>query len=356
MKQVFISTTNNIEGAKVLEYKGVVTTNVVAGTGFFSDFAAGLTDFFGGRSGTYKRQMSAIYDEAIEELTLKAIQKGADAILGLKIDYDNISAKNMSMFMISMTGTAVSVQENDSGDCIFRKEGIITATSLRNEINKRHIIDTLDKKKFISEADWELVFQNPVGDYAKALCKSASDYKLNSKAFDADEIKYYSHLGDYLSMIERKVAVEAIYSIIDTSPVQATRLIKAKSLFDAKSIQELINSGNTTSACNILDSEQDVYTKADLKDMEKVVTLFETLPDVGSVAVVKGGVLSKEKERYICQHGHNNDKAEEFCSTCGENIKGLTSAQIKSIEAYRKKVESLKYLFLIDATDRPKEE
>lgn len=340
----------------MLEYKGVVTTNVVAGTGFFSDFAAGLTDFFGGRSGTYKRQMSAIYEEAMEELTLKATQKGANAIIGFRVDYDNISAKNMSMFMISMTGTAVSIQENNCSGYTCRKEGFITMTSLKNEINKRHIIDVLAKKKYISETDWELVFQNPVGDYAKALCKSASDYKINNQVFDADEIKYYSHLGDYLSMIERKVAIEAIYSIIDTAPLQATRLIKAKSLFDAKSIQKLINSGNLTSACNILDSEQDVYTRDDLKDMEKVVMLFDSLPNVGSIAVVKGGVLSKEKERYICQHGHYNGKDEEFCSTCGENIKGLTSTQIKSIEAYRKKVESLKYLFQIDTADLPKEE
>lgn len=81
MKQVFISTTNSVEGSRVLEYKGIVATNIVAVTGLFSDFAASITDFFCGRSGTYKRQMSAIYDEAVEEISMKAIQKGANAIL-----------------------------------------------------------------------------------------------------------------------------------------------------------------------------------------------------------------------------------------------------------------------------------
>lgn len=345
MKQVFISTTSSIEGSRVLEYKGIVTTNIVAGTGFFSDFAASFTDFFGGRSGTYKRQMSAIYDEAIDELSLKAIQKGANAILGFKIDFDSISAKNMSMLMISVTGTAVLIQENTTSGYVEDKKGAVTVTALKNELNKRHIIDTLNQMNYIFEKDWELVFQNPSEDYAVSLCKSAADY-ANIASGD-DLAKYFSHLGEYLSMIERKSAIEAIYSILEVAPNYSTRLIKEKSLFDAISIQNLITSGKLALACNLLDADQDVYTKEDLTEMEKVVTLFDNLPDVGKIAVVRGGMLSKEKERYICQHGHYSDKDAVFCETptCDENIKGLTSRQVERIEAYRQKVESLKFLF-----------
>lgn len=346
MKQVFISTTNSIEGSRVLEYKGIVTTNIIAGTGFFSDFAASFTDFFGGRSGTYKRQMSTIYDEAIEELSLKALQKGANAILGFKIDFDSISAKNMSMFMISVTGTAVLVQENTASGHIEEKKEAVTVTALKNELNKRHIIDTLNKKNFICEKDWELVFQNPSEDYAFSLCKSASDYYVNNNSALADDVaKYFSHLGEYLSMIKRPAAITAIYSILESTPNNSTRLIKDISLFDAVSIQNLISSGKLALACNILDADKDVYTKDDLIEMEKIITMFDNLPDVGKIAVVKGGMLSKEKEKYICQHGHYSDKDAVFCETCNENIKGLTFKQVAKIEAYRQKVESLKFLF-----------
>ena len=344
MKRILISTTNSIEGSCVLEYKGIVTTNIVTGTGFFSDLAAGFTDFFGGRSGTYKRQMAAIYDEAIEELSLKAIQKGANAILGFKIDFDNISAKSMSMFMISVTGTAVLVQENIVNNH-REKEGVITGSALKNEINKRYIIETLEKKNFILDKDWGLVFQNPKEDYALALSKSASDF-ANSSPTEDNVKKYFSNLGEYLSMIERSAAIEAIYSILESAPYNATRIIYEKNLFDAKSIQRFITAGNMELACSLLASEQDIYTQDDLNDMEKILSLFDTLPDVGKVAVVKGGVLSKEKERYVCRHGHISDKDSEFCENlnCNENIKGLTSSQVTRIETFRQKVKSLKYL------------
>lgn len=329
----------------MLEYKGIVATNIVAGTGLFSDFAASITDFFGGRSGTYKRQMSAIYDEAVEEISMKAIQKGANAILGFKIDFDSISAKNMSMFMISVTGTAVLVQDNTASEHLKGVNGIVTVTTLKTELNKRHIIDIINKRNFIFEKDWESVLRNPSGDYAVLLCKSASDYADDSSALTDDIARYFSHLGEYLSMIERPAAVEAVYSIIEKAPGYSAELIKDNNLFDAVSIQNLIASGKFALACNILDADQDIYTKDDLNEMEKIIAMFENLPDVGKFAVVKGGMLSKEKERYICRHGHYSDKDAMFCETCDENIKGLTSTQIAKIESYRRKVESLRFLF-----------
>ena len=67
-----ITTTNSIENATIEKYLGVVTTNLVIGTGFFSDFTAQLTDFFGGMSGTYRRQMDELYQRAYDALSLKA--------------------------------------------------------------------------------------------------------------------------------------------------------------------------------------------------------------------------------------------------------------------------------------------
>ena len=81
MKRVFVTTTNSIENAKIIEYKGLVTSNIVAGTGFLSDFTAGLSDFFGGRSGTYRRQMESLYSEALDEISFKAQKINANAVI-----------------------------------------------------------------------------------------------------------------------------------------------------------------------------------------------------------------------------------------------------------------------------------
>ena len=106
---MIVTTTNNIEGYTVKRYLGVVNANVVIGTNLFSDIAASLTDVFGGRSGSYK---STIYDEVMKELTEKAKSYHADAIVGLHVDFDEVSGGGKSMFMVSASGTAITLEKN----------------------------------------------------------------------------------------------------------------------------------------------------------------------------------------------------------------------------------------------------
>ena len=109
MKDIIITTTNNVENHVVDNYLGVVTANLVIGTNVFSDFVASLSDFFGGMSGTYRKQMDTLYERARDQISFEAKQKGANAILGYRIDFDEISGQGKSMFMISVSGTAVKL-------------------------------------------------------------------------------------------------------------------------------------------------------------------------------------------------------------------------------------------------------
>lgn len=109
MKDIIITTTNNVENYVVDNYLGVVTANLVIGTNVFSDFVASLSDFFGGMSGTYRKQMDTLYERARDQISFEAKQRGANAILGYRIDFDEISGQGKSMFMISVSGTAVKL-------------------------------------------------------------------------------------------------------------------------------------------------------------------------------------------------------------------------------------------------------
>ena len=93
--KIIVTGTNDLSGWKILSYLGIVSSHVVTGTGLFSDISAGFTDLFGGRSGTYQKQIQNIEYEAISIITEKAKKLGATAILGAKIDHDEISGKNM---------------------------------------------------------------------------------------------------------------------------------------------------------------------------------------------------------------------------------------------------------------------
>lgn len=121
MKNIQLFTTPLIDGMPIEKYYGIVTANQVAGTGFFTDLTASFSDLFGGNSGAYRESMNELCSDVTESLKVKAAELGANAIIGVSIDYDSISAKNMSMFMVSIQGTAVRIADNDS-DSLETKE------------------------------------------------------------------------------------------------------------------------------------------------------------------------------------------------------------------------------------------
>lgn len=106
---MIVTTTNNIEGKRILEYKGIVCGEVISGVDFIKDFAAGLTNFFGGRSKSYEDELIQAREGAIEELKQRAWQLGANAIVGIDIDYE-VLGQGGNMLMVTASGTAVLVE------------------------------------------------------------------------------------------------------------------------------------------------------------------------------------------------------------------------------------------------------
>jgi uncharacterized protein YbjQ (UPF0145 family) len=105
---MIVSTTPNIEGRPIIQYLGIVTSQTIIGANFFKDILGGLRDFFGGRSGTYERVLEEAKQYAMNELIQKAQAMGANAIVGIDLDYETVGA-NGSMLMVSASGTAVKI-------------------------------------------------------------------------------------------------------------------------------------------------------------------------------------------------------------------------------------------------------
>ncbi|HHV32446.1 putative heavy metal-binding protein [Caproiciproducens sp. LBM24188] len=103
---MIITTTPSIEGKKIVEYKGIVFGEVISGVDFVKDFAAGLSNFFGGRSQTYEEELIQARQNAIGEMTQRAFQTGANAVVGVDVDYEVLGANN-GMLMVTASGTAV---------------------------------------------------------------------------------------------------------------------------------------------------------------------------------------------------------------------------------------------------------
>lgn len=105
---MIVTTTNAIEGQPVQQYLGIVTAQTIIGANFFKDIFAGLRDIVGGRSGTYERVIEEAKETAMAELSQKALSRGANAIIGVDLDFETVGA-NGSMLMVVATGTAVRV-------------------------------------------------------------------------------------------------------------------------------------------------------------------------------------------------------------------------------------------------------
>lgn len=103
---MLITTTPTIEGREIVEYKGIVFGEIIAGVNFIKDFMAGLTNVFGGRSSSYENEIVNARANALNEMEQRAFQMGANAIVGVKVDYETLG-EGGSMLMVTATGTAV---------------------------------------------------------------------------------------------------------------------------------------------------------------------------------------------------------------------------------------------------------
>lgn len=353
MKKMIISTTPILDGYKVKSYLGVVNVNIVIGTNFFSDFAASFTDVFGGNSGTYQRKMDLMYEEAKDGLERKTRRLGGNAILGFKIDFDEISGKGKSMFMLSASGTACLIDMPNSGDKILNKDtDKVPSEFITQELQKRNICNKIaDSPREITDEDWNFITNHSDAELLELILKKTY-YSLNT-----DTIEQVHQMASLLDYDEACKIVYPLYSnpfliqsrnsygdiVEEDVSSEYSTLIRACRLFNAENICSIIDT-DLEKAIDILDCEKPYYDDTDLKYMKKICEKLNNLPDVGKKEVIPGGMFSKEKEVYICRHNHINESGVDFCLECNENIKGLTEDETLKIEEFKFKTEILSQL------------
>jgi uncharacterized protein YbjQ (UPF0145 family) len=110
---MIFTTTNSIHGREVAQYLGIVFGDAVVGVNVFRDLMASFRDIVGGRSGSYEKELSGARDAALSNLMARASEMGADAVLGIDIDYETVGS-NGSMLMVTASGTAVKLVPTSS--------------------------------------------------------------------------------------------------------------------------------------------------------------------------------------------------------------------------------------------------
>ena len=106
---MILTTTPSVEGKKIVGYKGIVTSEAIMGANIVRDFFAGITDIIGGRSGVYEEKLQEAREICLRELQYRASGLGANAVVGIDIDYE-VVGQGGSMLMVAASGTAVVIE------------------------------------------------------------------------------------------------------------------------------------------------------------------------------------------------------------------------------------------------------
>ena len=107
-KDIIVTTTNSVDGYSITSYHGIESVEIVIGTGMFSEISSGIDDFFGSRSSAFEQKLSTAKETAFKKLKLIAFEEGADAIVGIDLDYTEFSGNRIGLIV---NGTLVSLEE-----------------------------------------------------------------------------------------------------------------------------------------------------------------------------------------------------------------------------------------------------
>jgi uncharacterized protein YbjQ (UPF0145 family) len=109
---VLVTTTGSVEGSRIVKYIDIVSGETIVGANFIRDFLANITEVIGGRSGAYERSLRDAKKTAIQEMVEEAKKLGANAVVGVSIDYDSVGLgeDRGSMLMVTASGTAVVIE------------------------------------------------------------------------------------------------------------------------------------------------------------------------------------------------------------------------------------------------------
>jgi uncharacterized protein YbjQ (UPF0145 family)/CDGSH-type Zn-finger protein len=353
-KDLLVVTTSSLEGIKVKTYLKPVSAHLVAGTNFFSDFAAGITDVFGGRSQTYQRQLTSLYNDAIERVKVAAYDIGANCILGLKIDMDEISGKGKSMFMLTAIGTAAIIEKasNDStgslnSDTKLENLDVEMVNILRN---KKNILAHAEANTLqFNDEVWEFLISNSVKEaypyilrhYFNALQNQANSPEIFSKT---DTLFHR-----YLNSLEDDKKVQLLYDSIrdegdDTLVQKLQKIVKDQLLFDSTRVMELLKSQDfevQKRGLKLSVWDKAFYSKQDVETLKSISSFIDAnFLERGKHGTKKQLLSSKEKEIWVCECGKSNNIG-EYCF-CGNDIYGFKMNEIRPKEAsnyIRQKIE-----------------
>lgn len=326
-----ITTTNTFETSSISKYFTPITANVVVGTNIFGDFSASITDMFGGRSGSYEKRLQTIYRQALTNIEKQTKKLGADAVVGLKVDFGEVSGKGMQMFMVCVTGTPVKLSNNMilSSDPSL---GIVEGPIITMKIKAKGIIE-INKDLDIHDAMREhlnIINNSYLSDYLILMPRWLEEIQPNSNHLDKQERA--GIVLKYLENIPIDDFKEFIYSYLfgdrPKNVKNLVKLVQSRDVVDYEIIKnKLTEDKGMYSALHLLFSEKSSYDYSDYTNLTGIYHLFDQAykPLSEQREVESKGLFSKGTMMvWDCKCGKKVQG--ERCSSCDCDIFGYNSS------------------------------
>jgi uncharacterized protein YbjQ (UPF0145 family) len=359
MKKLLLTTTETLQGWDIESYLSPIFSNVVIGPGWLSDLSAGLTDIFGGRSENYEKKLQTVNDNALVILQSKAAEKGANAIVGLKINVHQISGKQMQMFMVSAYGTAVIARNLNTIKHIqsFKE---IDKTTLNDKANLIELLNRFKKEGFRPQLeDIQLIVESKSIDFVEYMLKLF--IRMASKEFpDEIQIKVYNLCIEYFLLIRSAEITALIFKTVLIEPNRGVinkiaRMIDVNDLLDYNQCLSLLRSDDIEKrklALQILVYNKSSYINEDRGEIESILTEIDScFPNLITVTTKKGFLSSNEKEVWVCTCKNANSMSEVYCVNCYKDQYGFKIGDIKPkdiTDSLKNKAKALSEIFIID--------
>ena len=356
-KDILVTTISSIEGLKIIKHLQPISTHIVLGTNMFSDFLGKLTDNFGGRSNSYQKKLSSIYEDAIKKIKYSCYEVGGNCVLGLKIDIDEISGKGKSMFMITAIGTAVVTEMEKTNDknqkTIAEKISVEEVNDLRNKnfIIKKAKNDSLN----LNNETWNFITGNQMSEIFPYLLNKLSSL-LNGNHPESNTEEFIEKLKVYIDNLPDEQKSEDLYSFLltndnSTSISKVCSLIKELFLLDFDKTIELIENEDLSKkkiGLNLSSYDKSHYDVNDIEGFNRMKKSIEhSFKERGEKTTKKQMLSSKEKEIWICECSKTNSLENEYCSSCEKDIYGFKVFELrpeKFINYIEDKIELIKEL------------
>lgn len=351
---IIVTTTDRIENCRISRYIGILRSSAVVGA------EVALADFFADASRNYRRKLDGIYNSALQDIRLKAAAAGADAIIGLHSEFQDVFAKGKTRFVVSLIGTAVRL-EQCCADGQPRQGGGVTQFDLSRNLLSVNLLRQLEKPGFNPGADdWDNIVRYALYDVAPQLYRRylvlASE--TIGSSHPSEKRLLLDNFIPFLQSMDYEQAAEIVYSDTTTSPYVFRNVVKACNLFHPQKVAQMMTPKNKHTVISLLDCDKPVYDRKDLEYMSAIVEYLDNLPDTGHYEEGRDGLFSKTGTMLVCERGHMTPVqlgghctalVEGSGAICNLNVKGITEQEVLAINAFKDKVDILKSLLNNDS-------